>query len=110
MPFWDEGFAPRPQQIIGSLAPGRRAWLRHVAHSIGIAHLNGEGVGKDIKKVKHFHELAAMGGHVIARHSVGAFEAQAGNMSRAMKHWMIAARAGYDDSLANIRQGYWMDM
>ena len=31
---------------------------------------------------------------------------QDGNVERATKHWMIAARAGHDDSLDRIKQGY----
>ena len=47
-----------------------------------------------------------MGGDVLARHGLGNLEWNAGNYHRAMKHYMIAAGAGYDDSLKAIQQGY----
>ena len=36
----------------------------------------------------------------------GWFEEETGNMSRALKHYMIAARGGDDDSLKEIREFY----
>ena len=47
-----------------------------------------------------------MGGHVNARHNLGAKEGQAGNMDKALKHYMISARCGDNDSLENIKQMY----
>ena len=64
----------------------------------------GKGVEKDEKKATHYWELAAMGGGVFSRHNLGVWEAYAGNIDRAVKHWMISAVAGCDDSLEEIRQ------
>ena len=58
----------------------------------------------DAKKARYYYGLAAMGGHVKARHNLGAIEYDAGNVDRAMKHFMIAAGAGYDLSLDEIRK------
>jgi len=66
----------------------------------------GHGVEKDMKKALYHYELAAMGGHEAARHNLGAMEGQKGNAERAYKHYMIAARSGYDDSLKEIGLGY----
>ena len=33
-------------------------------------------------------------------------QGRAGNVKRAMKHWMIAAGAGYKDSLENIQRAF----
>ena len=57
-------------------------------------------------KAKYYYELAAMGGSITARHNLGACEKDAGNMDRAVKHWMIAAGAGCDKSLKAIRVCY----
>ena len=57
-----------------------------------------------MKNAKHYWELAAIGGDVVARHNIGLLEEKAGNMNRAVKHWMIAARAGWDKSLESIRE------
>ena len=45
-----------------------------------------------------------MGGCVTSRHNLGIFEANAGNPDRAVKHFMMSAGAGYDESLKEIRQ------
>ncbi|KAL7531961.1 hypothetical protein ACHAXR_004333, partial [Thalassiosira sp. AJA248-18] len=66
--------------------------------NIGTAYYSGEGVEKDIKKARSHWDRAAMGGDVLARHILGVFEGKAGNMNRAMKHFMISAAYGYDDS------------
>ena len=47
-----------------------------------------------------------MGGDVDARHNLGVNEQRAGNIDRAVKHWMISAGAGYDKSLKEIRATY----
>ena len=73
-------------------------------YSIGGAYYDGSGVERDEKKAKHYMELAAMGGVVIARHNLGAFEGQAGNLDWAVKHLMIAAGFGYNNSLEVIKQ------
>ena len=73
-------------------------------YSIGVAYYDGNGVERDEKKAMHYWELAAMGGHVDARHNLGVFEGRAGNMDRALKHYMIAAGCGYTDSLEKIKQ------
>ena len=51
-------------------------------------------------------EIAAIGGHERARHNLGAVEEDKSNMKRAMKHYMITARAGYHSSLNAVRDGY----
>ena len=67
---------------------------------------NGIGVERDMAKSKYYAELAAMGGHVISRHNIGATEWNACNFDRAVKHLMISAEAGWDESLKEIREGY----
>ena len=71
---------------------------------IGFAYHEGRGVERDIEKAKHYFELGAMRGNVVARHTLGVLEKHAGNVSRAMKHWMISAGAGDDDSLSEVRE------
>ena len=39
----------------------------------------------------------------MARHNLGMSEGRAGNMDRALKHFMIAAGIGYSGSLENIK-------
>jgi len=75
-------------------------------YNLGNSFHQGRGVERDGKKAKYYYELAAMGGDVIARHDLGCIEGQAGNIDRALKHSMIAARAGYKESLDNVKQGF----
>ena len=86
-----------------------------LAHcNVGYAYEYGEGVERDTNKAKYYYELvaamagnaAAMGGEVIARHNLGAKEEDTGNFDRAMKNFMISARAGLDETLTNIRECY----
>ena len=72
--------------------------------SIGGAYYSGDGVERDEKKAEYYYELAAMGGVVEARYNLGVSEGHAGNMSRAVKHHMIAAGVGYNNSLEVIKQ------
>jgi TPR repeat protein len=44
-----------------------------------------------------------LGGHVEARHNLGVIEGRAGNMDRAVKHYMIAAGMGNFKSLETIK-------
>ena len=70
------------------------------------AYLNDDDVAMNMKKTKHYYELAAMGGNAKARYNLGAFEQHKGNTERALKHWMIAVRDGVIEALENIKQLY----
>jgi hypothetical protein len=59
----------------------------------------GQGVEKDEKKEIYHLEVAAIGGHVIARHNLAIVEEIHGRMERAVKHWIIAANMGCDKSM-----------
>ena len=72
-------------------------------YSIGGAYDLGNGVERDEKKARHYWELAAMGGDLDARYNLGVCEACAGNMVRALKHFMIAVGSGCTDSLEQIK-------
>jgi len=73
--------------------------------NIGAVYDSGRsrGVEVDKKKADHYYELAAMKGNAPARFNLGNFEARAGNLGRAIKHYMIAVKGGDYDSLNNIR-------
>ena len=74
--------------------------------SIGNAYVIGDCIEKDEQKAKYYWELGAIGGHEIARYNLGIIEGRKGNTSRALKHYMIAAECGYNDSLKEIRKLY----
>ena len=47
-----------------------------------------------------------MKGHEVARYNLGGMEREAGNMERAMKHWIIAASAGEFDAMNYVIRGF----
>ena len=72
-------------------------WLRagelgkaSACYNIGCAYDRGEGVEEDVKKAKHYYELAAIGGYTDAWYNLGLVEEEAGNMVRSLSHHMIA--------------------
>ena len=75
-------------------------------HTIGIAYDFGRGVEIDKEKANHYYELAAMMGNEKARHNLGLIEVHQGNMDRAIKHYTLAARSGYSNSLMAIQELY----
>ena len=60
----------------------------------------------DKRKAKHYWELAAMNGNAGARHNLGMIEGNAGNNDRAIKHFILAAKAGFKKSLDQVKEGY----
>ena len=74
--------------------------------NIGYAYDNGSGVERDEKKAIHYYELAAMGGDDNSRHNLGCYDAEAGNIERALKHYMIAVGSGHNDSVKMIQRMY----
>ena len=75
-------------------------------NSIGYAYSNGRGVQIDKKKAKHCYKLAAIGGNANARYNLGNIEQHACNMTRALKHFIIAAEGGHNNSLKEIQKLY----
>ena len=75
-------------------------------HNLGNSYYCGNGVTIDKKKAKNYFELAAMNGHVHARHNLGNNEYRTGNYQRAFKHFIISAMAGEELSLGMVKRGY----
>ena len=73
-------------------------------NNIGNAYYVGNGVERDEKKAEYYDELAAMVGHVLARHNLGCMELRARNFDRALKHFMVAAGSGFTRSLEQVKQ------
>lgn len=73
-------------------------------YNIGCAYQQGNGVERDEKKAVYYWERAAMKGHTAARNNLGVLEHMEGNMERAIKHYMIAAEGGHNDSLTVIQK------
>ena len=67
---------------------------------------DGEGVLKDEKRERHHLTVAAIGGHPVARHNLACMEGGNGQHNRAAKHFIIAAKLGYDKSLKCVKEMY----
>jgi len=108
--YYRDGRYGFPQDYTKALELWHRAGeLGHAAayRNIGVAYEEGRGgVEIDKKKSEYYHELAAIKGDAGARFSLGCHEACAGNMDRALKHFMIAVRDGHSKSLKDIQQFY----
>jgi TPR repeat protein len=109
---YSEGLFGLPQDYGKALELFHRsAELGHTAdayYNIGDAYHVGNGVEREEKKAIHYWELAAIGGVDRARYNLGAYEYKAGNMDRALKHFMIAVGSGDNDAL-NAIQTLFMD-
>eukprot|EP00956_Cyclotella_meneghiniana_P004529 scaffold5580_cov61-Cyclotella_meneghiniana.AAC.9 len=66
----------------------------------------GRGIELDKKKAVHHFQIAAMMGHEVARYNLGHLEEEFGNMDRAMRHFIIAAKCGSDISMQKVKEGF----
>ena len=64
------------------------------------------GVEKDGEKEIYHLEMAAIGGHPYARHNLAFVEDCKGNKERALKHFIIAANIGCDESMQLLEEEY----
>ena len=75
-------------------------------YNLSCMYHKGEGVEKDEKKHIYHLEEPAIGGHLVARHNLGIHEWNNGRYERAVKHSIIAANLGYNDSLKVLMKLY----
>jgi len=75
-------------------------------YQLSLLYHDGQGVEKDEKKRMYHLEKAVIGGHPDARYSLGCKEWKDRQHDRAIKHFIIAAKLGSDESLAALKQLY----
>ncbi|EJK46306.1 hypothetical protein THAOC_35032 [Thalassiosira oceanica] len=73
-------------------------------YNLGIAYYYGDGVEDDKRRGVQYWQEAAVKGHAISRHCLGIAEYDNGNYKLAVKHWMISAKMGDEDSLNEIKE------
>ena len=71
-----------------------------------VMHSEEMGVERDRVKERALLEKAAIAGHPGAIHNLGCFEFIKGRFERAVKHWIIAANFGVDDSIKTLTDCY----
>jgi len=109
--FYADGSHGYPQNYIKSKELYHRAGELGCAaayNNLGNAYCNGRGMERDEREGKHYYELSAMSGNVYARHNLGDLEMKAGNMGRALRHWIISIEGGFKVSLESIKRSYKM--
>jgi len=74
--------------------------------TLGYIYDEGRITERDLARAIGHYEAAAMSGHVIARFTLGEKEEEAGNHDLALKHAMIAAKMGYQDSLDMVKSSF----
>ena len=74
--------------------------------NISCSFRDGEGVEKDVKKMVYHLEEAAIAGHPDARHNLGCLEGKSGRHERAMKHFIVSANMGHNESLDSLKKGF----
>jgi hypothetical protein len=81
-------------------------WSRAADLGCSTAHNNLGCIyeGGNLKKAKFHYEAAAMAGDEVARYNLGCMEGNSGNIERAVKHWTIAASAGYFGAMHELRK------
>ncbi len=78
-----------------------------IAHySLSNLYFSGQGVEKDEKKETYHLEEAAIGGHVEARFNLGINEGKRKRYERSVKHLIIAANLGHDESIQRLKRYY----
>ncbi len=85
----------------------KAAELGHASAHFRLAglYLDGKGVDKDREKEIYHLEEAAIGGHPHARHNLGCEELEDNNnIERGVKHFMIAAAQGVDESIKSLME------
>jgi len=75
-------------------------------YNISNTYLRGDNGERDEKKARYYLELAAMKGDAISRCNLGVKEQEAGNVDRALKHYMFAIEGGNKMALDNIKRLY----
>ena len=73
---------------------------------LGVVYYGGFCVAVERDEARGFSllEKAAILGHSSARHNLGACECDRRNWDRAVRHFLISAKMGYEDSLNSIKE------
>ena len=74
--------------------------------NLSVMYMKGEGVEKDEKKKIYHLEEAAIAGHPDARHNLAFCEEGNGRVDRAVKHLIIAANLGHENSMKSLKECY----
>ncbi|EJK72332.1 hypothetical protein THAOC_06149 [Thalassiosira oceanica] len=72
-------------------------------YKLGCRYCKGECVKEDVARSVRHWQHAAIQGHPESRYLLGVHEYTTGNHQLAVRHWMISAKMGLEESLNNIK-------
>ena len=97
----------------GDYAAAFEYWMRAAAlgdanahNQLSVLYHNGEVIEKDDKKELYHLTEAAIGGNPYAHYNLALLEGKNGQHNRSVKHLIIAAKLGHDDSLDALKIAY----
>ncbi|EJK70303.1 hypothetical protein THAOC_08347, partial [Thalassiosira oceanica] len=73
---------------------------------LGNTYHEGEGVQQDEAMAVEFYMKAAMQGQTESRYNLGCFEGEKGSHDRAVRHWLMSAKMGHEDSVQNVKRAF----
>ena len=74
--------------------------------SIGLCYSRGCSVSKDMERKALFYRVGALRGCIYARNNIGKSEYDSGNQETGIRHWKVAAEAGSQLSLNELKGIY----
>ena len=77
--------------------------VRQQQDNLGDSYYTGRGVETNWTKAAQYYTKAAMQGSVLARNNLGVIEGNRRNHDRAVKHLLISAKMGLNDSVGGIK-------
>ena len=98
----DKGYLRDSNKAVELFLKAGKLGCADAYYTLGNIYNDGEIVGKDLKKAKQYFELGAIEGCVWSRHNLGCLELDAGNNERAVKHFVICAKAGHASALKAV--------
>ena len=75
-------------------------------YNMSLAYSIDGRVEGDASKAEYYLKMAARQGHIQARYRLACLEKDRDNIDLAVKHWMISAAAGHEDSAKNMNTAY----
>ena len=104
----DEGFPVDYSKAVELFRQASELGCADAHYNLGCAYERGRSLERDMKQAVHHWQIAAMKGNEEARLNLGKFEYLKGNKNRAMRHCIISAKYGHDESLKEVREGFEM--
>ena len=100
-----KGFPKDITKAIDLLLKAAELGSANAYYDLGHLYDEGDEVNRDMKKARHYFELAAIGGCVSARRPLACFAAYVDDYERAYRHAMIGARFGDEECLKIVKIG-----